>query len=168
MGSTAHPQHSLRASDTNRHHSWSHLTFPQVGDSFVVKDENYQDQKLLRRLMCSTDTEDIWAHTGAAGSVCKTHTLTSLTANVLWVAFPARANSLSDESQENNTFNHPSSSLLQHLNSSMVRRCQNKRFGFFEVPDCLPSLLSFHWCSFFHYTKCCTSYTNNVRTAQCL
>lgn len=79
-----------------------------MGNSFVVKDENDQDQKLLQRLMCSTDTEDIWAHTGAAGSVCKTHTLTSLTANVLWVAFPARTNSLSDGSQENNTFNHTS------------------------------------------------------------
>lgn len=62
--------------------------------------------------------------------------------NVLWVAFPARTNSLSDGSQENNTFNHTSSSLLQHLSSSMVRTCQNKMFGFFEVPvshHCFPS-----------------------------
>lgn len=77
--------------------------------------------------------------------------------NELWVAFPARTNSLSDGNQENNTSNHTSNSLLHHLNSSRMRRCQNKRFGFFEVPDCLPSLLSFHWCSFFHYSKCCTS-----------
>lgn len=168
MGSTAHPLHSLRV----WHKQTSFLTTSHLstgGRQFCGQRLKWPGSKASPKL----DVLD-WhmkRHLGSDRS-CREYVqnsqFNSTPRNVLWEAFPARTNSLSDESQENNTFTHTSSSLLQHLNSSVLRRCQNKRFGFFEVTDCLPWLLSFHWRSFFHYSKCCTSYANSVRTAQCL